>query len=188
MKSVKNILTRACAAAPQGINNWTAQLPLVLSSLNARHPYSANVSRAQLQLSPFFYNLLPLLFTPEPFQFNESLLQKQQNNYTILNNLRKSNLAKIASKIFKPANFKLKTGMIVTDSTSKYEKLKINGSRALSPSSLKLFKIINVQHNGLSAVCKDLKTGKTSTKSVNMRGNCDIFMFDGLGEKLKITI
>ena len=110
VKSVKNILTRACAAAPQGINNWTAQLPLVLSSLNAQHPYSANVSRAQLQLSPYFYNLLPLLFTPEPFQFNEDFLQKQHNNYTILNNLRKSNLAKIASQIFKPANFKLNRG------------------------------------------------------------------------------
>merc|ERR1712215_490668 len=32
VKSIKNILTRACAASPQGINNWSSLLPLVLSS------------------------------------------------------------------------------------------------------------------------------------------------------------
>ena len=117
---------------------------------------------------------MPLLFTPEPFYFNEGLLQQQQNNYTNLNNLRKANLAKIANKIFKPANFKLAPGQIVTDSTGKGEKLKINGSRALSPSSLKLFKIINIQHNGLSAFCKDIKTGRTSTQSINNLRTLDL--------------
>ena len=94
-----------------------------------------------------------------------------------MNNLRKSNLAKIASQIFKPANFKLKPGIIVTDSTSKHEKLKINGSRALSPSSLKLFKIVDVQHNGLSALCKDLKTRRVSTQSINNLRSLDLCDF-----------
>ena len=59
VKSIKNILTKICASAPQGINNWTALLPIALCSLNNRHPYSANVSRAQMQLSPFFHNVMP---------------------------------------------------------------------------------------------------------------------------------
>ena len=67
--------------------------------------------------------------------------------------------------------------MIVTDSTSKNEKLKINGSRALTPSSLKLFKIIDVQHNGLSALCKDLKNGKVSTQSINNLRSLDLCDF-----------
>ena len=127
VKSCKNILTKVCASAPEGINNWTALLPIVLSSLNNRHPYSANVSRAQLQLSPFFYNLVPLLFTPEPWRFNPDHLQKQSRNYSSLNEIRKANLAKLASKVLKPSNFSLKSGMIVTDSNSKKEKIKING-------------------------------------------------------------
>ena len=132
------------------------------------------MSRAQLQLSPFFHNILPLLFTPEPFYFNEGLLEQQQQNYKNLNNLRKASLAKVASKLFKPANFKLAPGHIVTDSTSKGEKLKINGSRALSPSSLKLFKILKIQHNGMSALCKDIKSGRTSTQSINNLRTLDL--------------
>ena len=123
VKSCKNILTKVCASAPEGINNWTALLPIVLSSLNSRHPYSANVSRAQLQLSPYFYNLVLLLFTPEPWNFNPDQLQNQSKNHSSLNDIRKANLAKLASKVLKLANFSLKSGMIVTDSASKREKI-----------------------------------------------------------------
>ena len=129
-----------------GINNWTALLPIVLSSLNNRHPYSANVSRAQLQLSPYFYNLVPLLFTPEPWNFDALHLEKQNKNYSALNDIRKANLSKFASKILKPANFTLKSGMIVTESNLKQEKIEINGSRSLSPSSLKRRKGFHTIH------------------------------------------
>ena len=76
-----------------------------------------------MQLSPYFYNLVPLLFTPEPWNFNPDQLQNQSKNYSSLNEIRKANLAKLASKVLKPANFSLKSGIIVTDSASKKEKI-----------------------------------------------------------------
>ena len=101
-------------------------------------------------------------------------LQKQRRNYSSLNEIRKANLAKLASKVLKPSNFSLKSGMIVTDSNSKKEKIKINGSRALSPSSLKLFKVIKPQHDGMSALCRNLKDGKVSTQSINNLRTIDV--------------
>ena len=64
--------------------------------------------------------------------------------------------------------------MIVTDSNSKKEKIKINGSRALSPGSLKLFKILEVQNNGMSALARNLKDGKISTHSINNLRSIDV--------------
>ena len=174
VKSIKNILTKICASAPQGINNWTALLPIALCSLNNRHPYSANVSRAQMQLSPFFHNVMPFLVSPEPWDFDPFHFEKQKENYSILNKIRKANLKKVASKILKPSNFILKAGIVVTDSNSKKEKIKINGSRALSPGSLRLFKILEVQNNGMSALARNLKDGKISTHSINNLRSIDV--------------
>ena len=64
--------------------------------------------------------------------------------------------------------------MIVTDSTSKKEKIKINGLHALSPSSLKLFKVIEPQHDRMSNLCRNLKDGKVSTQSINNLRTIDV--------------
>ena len=64
--------------------------------------------------------------------------------------------------------------MIVTESNAKREKIKINGSRSLTPSSLKLFKIIQPQHNGMSALVRNLKDGKVSTQSINNLRTIDV--------------
>lgn len=127
-----------------------------------------------MQLSPFFHNVMPFLVSPEPWDFDPFHFEKQKENYSILNKIRKANLKKVASKILKPSNFILKSGMIVTDSNSKKEKIKINGSRALSPGSLKLFKILEVQNNGMSALARNLKDGKISTHSINNLRSIDI--------------
>ena len=68
---------------------------------------------------------MPFLVSPEPWDFDPFHLEKQSENYSILNKIRKANLKKVASKILKPSNFILKAGMIVTDSNSKKKKLKL---------------------------------------------------------------
>ena len=46
--------------------------------------------------------------------------------------------------------------------------------RALSRSSLKLFKVIEPQHDGMSALCRNLKDGKVSTQSINNLRTIDV--------------
>ena len=65
IKNLKNILTRACAGSGGGSKNWTKILPLALNSLNSQCPYALGSSRKQLQLSPFFNSLLPMVFVPQ---------------------------------------------------------------------------------------------------------------------------
>jgi hypothetical protein len=56
------------------------------------------------------------------------------------------------------------------DSTDKDQKETINGSKALIPGSLKLFKVLRVHDGGQGAICKNLHTGQIKTVNVeNMR-------------------
>ena len=172
IRNLKNILTRACAGSGRGSKNWTKILPLALNSLNSQCPYALGSSRKQLQLSPYFNSLLPMVFVPQVFQnkYCADFLDLQLEGFRKLNSLRKQNLEKLNCRLFRPENFKIEKGMIVTESSTRNERVGINGSKQLSPSCLKLFKILEIQHDGASARAKNLKTGQIQTHAMkNLR-------------------
>ena len=170
VRDVKNLCTKIAHQQTEGRANWSSLLPIVLSAFNSRHPYNLQMSRKNLFLSPFYHNMLNLVFCPEEFAnlgFNQDLTFLQKKSHEMLNNKRKSALLRLNSKLGKPSNFILTQGHIVTDSTSKDERLTLNGSKALVPGSLRLFKILQVHEGGQAALCRNLKTGQIQTQAIS---------------------
>ena len=72
----------------------------------------------------------------------------------------KKALLRLHSKLNKPAQFRLKEGMILTENANQEDRETINGSRALLPGAIKLFKVLSVHEGGMGCLCKNLSTGK----------------------------
>ena len=150
-------------------DSWSRYLRICMQAFNKRHVYNYVVSRANLFLSPFFHNLINYVFCPPEFLpngYNGNLIKFQRVTFEQLNEKRKQSLNKLHQKLTSPASFVLKTGQIVTFSTDKDKKETINGSKALIPGALKLFKLLRVHEGGQGTICKNLHTGKI--KSVNV--------------------
>ena len=147
IRDFKAVLTRIAHAYPNGRTRWSGLLPIVLNALNSRHPYNQPISRKNLFLSPYYNNLLKLLFCPDEYlstQFSPELINIQQQAHNNLNEKRKKALLRLHSKLNKPAQFSLKEGMILTENANQEDRETINGSRALLPGAVKLFKVLSV--------------------------------------------
>ena len=172
IRDLKNLMTKL-ASQTNSRDSWSRYLGICMQAFNKRHVYNCEVSRANLFLSPFFHNLMNYVFCPPEFLasgFNGDLIKFQRLTYEQLNKKRKRSLYKLHQKLTSPASFVLKAGQIVTDSTDKDQKETINGSKALIPGSLKLFKVLRVHDGGQGAICKNLHTGQIKTVNVeNMR-------------------
>ena len=172
IRDLKNLMTKL-ANQHNGRNAWSRYLSLCMQAFNKRHVYNCEVSRANLYLSPFFYNNLNYIFCPPEFLpqgYNKDLIKFQRLTFDELNNKRKASLYKLHQKLTSPASFILKAGQILTDNTSKDERETIDGSKALIPGSLKLFKVLKVHDGGQGALVKNLHTGQIKTVNVeNLR-------------------
>ena len=92
IRDFKAVLTRIAHAHPNGRTKWSGLLPIVLKALNSRHPYNQPISRKNLFLSPYYKNLLNLLFCPDEYlstQFSPELINIQQQAHNNLNEKRK---------------------------------------------------------------------------------------------------
>ena len=172
IRDVKNLMTKI-TSQNNGRKAWSRYLSLCMQAFNKRHVYNCKVSRANLFLSPFFHNNLNYIFSPPEFLpqgYNEGLIKFQRLSFDELNSKRKASLHKLHQKITSPASFILKPGQVLTDNTSKDERETVDGSKALIPGSLKLYKVLQVHEGGQGALVKNLHTGQIKTVNVeNLR-------------------
>ena len=170
IRDFKNILNKIAHEKPNGRNSWSTLLPLLLNVFNARHPFNRNLSRKNLYFSPYFSNMLNILFCPSEHlseNFNKNMIKLQHQDHLSLNDTRKKALKRMHSRLGKPVKFKLQPGQICTESSTKDSPQTKDGSKALLPGCQKLFKVLEVYPGNMGALCKNLHTGQVMSHNVD---------------------
>ena len=169
IRDFKVLLSKLANEKPDGRNSWSSLLPILLNAFNSRHPHGVQLSRKNLFFSPFFNNILNIIFSPSESLdniFNENLITMQRKSHIDLNTLRKKALKNLRSRFHNPG-FKLKEGQILTESSAKSSKETVGGSRALLPTCERLYKVLELKEGNMGAVCRNLHTGKVMTIAIN---------------------
>ena len=97
----------------------------------------------------------------ETNHFDRALVQIHRDSHKRLDERRKLALLKLYAKSTKP--FQIKVGQILTNNSSSEEAPTIEGSKALLPNTLNLYKVPDVHQGGLGALCMNLHNGKIKT-------------------------
>ena len=164
-RDFKVLLTKLANEKPEGRNAWSSLVPILLNAFNSRHPHGVQMSRKNLFFSPFYNNILNIIFSPSENLdniFNQELMNVQKKSHLELNTLRKKALKNLRSRFHNPG-FKLKVGQILTESSSKSSKETVDGSRALLPTCERLYKVLEVKEGNMGAICRNLHSGKVMT-------------------------